>query len=88
MLANMAAAVGTCLCLLFVILAAAPADSWQMFQEVLELMDVRLVEIEDRWESGRLQTCGFESQEVLHLVRALFEDTEARRRVLHVVAST
>ena len=57
-------------------------------QELLELMDVRLVEIEDRWESGRLQTCGFEGQEVLHLVKALFEDTEGRRRVLHVVAST
>lgn len=51
-------------------------------------MDVRLVEIEDRWESGRLQTCGFESQEVLHLVKALFEDTEMRRHVLHAVAST
>lgn len=57
-------------------------------QELLELMDVRLVEFEDRWESGRLQTCGFESQEVIHLVKALFEDTEMRRRVLHIVAST
>ncbi len=51
-------------------------------------MDVRLVEIQDRWQSGRLQTCGFEGQEVVHLVRALFEDTEGRRRVLHIVAST
>lgn len=57
-------------------------------QELLELMDVRLVEIEDRWESGRLQTCGFESQEVIHVVKALFEDTDMRRHVLHVVAST
>ena len=57
-------------------------------QELLELMDVRLVEFEDRWESGRLQTCGFDSQEVLHLVKALFEDTDMRRQVLHVVAST
>ncbi|KAL3153383.1 hypothetical protein ABBQ38_011722 [Trebouxia sp. C0009 RCD-2024] len=65
---------------------AAPAIV--KLQELLELMDVRLVEIEDRWESGRLQTCGFESQEVIHLVKALFEDTEMRRRVLHIVAST
>ncbi len=57
-------------------------------QELLELMDVRLVEIQDRWQSGRLQTYGFEGQEVVHLVRALFEDTEGRRRVLHIVAST
>lgn len=65
---------------------AAPAIV--KLQELLELMDVRLVEFEDRWESGRLQTCGFESQEVIHLVKALFEDTEMRRRVLHIVAST
>ena len=49
---------------------------------------MRLVEIQDRWESARLQMCGFESQEVLHLVKALFEDTDGRRRVLHIVAST
>ncbi|DBA76382.1 TPA: hypothetical protein ACH3X1_010090 [Trebouxia sp. C0004] len=65
---------------------AAPAIV--KLQELLELMDVRLVEIQDRWQSGRLQTCGFEGQEVVHLVRALFEDTEGRRRVLHIVAST
>ena len=60
--------------------------SW--VQELLELMDVRLVEIDDRWESGRLQACGFSSQEVIHVVKALFEDTDMRRRVLHNVAST
>ncbi|KAL0042877.1 hypothetical protein WJX79_002164, partial [Trebouxia sp. C0005] len=65
---------------------AAPAIV--KLQELLELMDVRLVEIQDRWQSGRLQTCGFQGQEVVHLVRALFEDTEGRRRVLHIVAST
>lgn len=51
-------------------------------------MNARLVDIEDRWGSGRLQACGFESHEVLHLIRALFEDTEMRRHVLHYVAST
>lgn len=65
---------------------AAPAIV--KLQELLELMDVRLVEIDDRWESGRLQACGFSNQEVIHVVRALFEDTDMRRRVLHNVAST
>lgn len=57
-------------------------------QELLDLMNARLVDIEDRWGSGRLQACKFESGEVLHLIRALFEDTEMRRHVLHYVAST
>ena len=66
----------------------AQSKSVVCLQELLELMDVRLVEIDDRWKSGKLQACGFSSQEVIHVVRALFEDTDMRRQVLHTVAST
>lgn len=51
-------------------------------QEVLELVEIRLTEIAARWEDGRLSALGLAPQEVAHLVRALFEDTPARRALL------
>ncbi|RMZ55217.1 hypothetical protein APUTEX25_005495, partial [Auxenochlorella protothecoides] len=50
--------------------------------EVLELVEIRLTEIAARWEDGRLSALGLAPQEVAHLVRALFEDTPARRALL------
>lgn len=57
-------------------------------QELLELMNARLVDFEDRWGSGRLQACNFDGTEVVHLIHALFEDTDMRRQVLHYVSTT
>uniref|UniRef100_A0A1D1ZQQ3 ZW10 C-terminal helical domain-containing protein n=1 Tax=Auxenochlorella protothecoides TaxID=3075 RepID=A0A1D1ZQQ3_AUXPR len=51
-------------------------------KEVLELVEIRLTEIAARWEDGRLSALGLAPQEVAHLVRALFEDTPARRALL------
>lgn len=51
-------------------------------QEVLDLMEIRLQEISDRWDDGRLSAMGLSAPEVASLVRALFEDTTARRALL------
>lgn len=52
-------------------------------QELLELLDIRLVEIRRRWGEGRLPALGFSSREVAHVVRALFDHSDLRRDFLH-----
>ena len=44
-------------------------------------MEARLASFRERWGSGDLQARGFTRAEVLHLVEALFEDTDVRRDV-------
>ncbi|KDD73069.1 hypothetical protein H632_c2569p1 [Helicosporidium sp. ATCC 50920] len=61
------------------------APSLSKLKELLELLDIRLVVIRERWEEGRLAALGFAPQEVAHLVRALFEDTEMREDFLHLL---
>ncbi|PRW33925.1 centromere kinetochore zw10-like protein [Chlorella sorokiniana] len=51
-------------------------------RELCELLDIRMVEIRQRWQEGRLQAIGFSADEVAHLVLALFEDTDLRRDFL------
>ncbi|KAI7835683.1 hypothetical protein COHA_010422 [Chlorella ohadii] len=51
-------------------------------RELCELLDIRMVEIRQRWQEGRLQAIGFSADEVSHLVLALFEDTDLRRDFL------
>jgi hypothetical protein len=49
------------------------------------MMGARLVEIRGWWESGRLVDVGLTGQEVIRLVKALFEDTEHRREVIKII---
>ncbi|KAL4418799.1 hypothetical protein ABPG77_010208 [Micractinium sp. CCAP 211/92] len=56
-------------------------------RELCELLDIRLVEIRQRWQDGRLQAIGFSAEEVAHLVCALFEDTDLRRDFLALLES-
>jgi centromere/kinetochore protein ZW10 len=56
-------------------------------QVVLEVLDAKLVSIQNRWRSGGLQRCGLASREVAHLVHALFEDTDLKREVLRDLLS-
>lgn len=51
-------------------------------QELLELLDIRLVEIRRRWGEGRLSALGFSAAEVSHLVRGLFDHSDLRRDFL------
>jgi hypothetical protein len=51
-------------------------------QEVLDLMTARLAVFRERWESGRLPALGFTRRQAIHLVEALFEDTDLRRSTL------
>lgn len=62
------------------LVAATP--SVVRLRQVCELMDVRLVEIRRRWDSGTLAAAGLSAGDVAHLVRALFEDTPPRRDLL------
>ncbi|KAL4425306.1 hypothetical protein ABPG75_009322 [Micractinium tetrahymenae] len=56
-------------------------------RELCELLDIRLVEIRQRWQDGRLQAIGFSAEEVGHLVCALFEETDLRRDFLVLLES-
>lgn len=49
-------------------------------------MEIRLSEIAERWEDGRLSALGLKAGEVACLVRALFEDTAPRRSLLTALA--
>ena len=55
-------------------------------QEILNIMEIRLSEIAERWEDGRLSALGLKAGEVASLVRALFEDTAPRRSLLTALA--
>ena len=46
------------------------------------MLDAKLADIADAWTSGRLPALGFDADEVAGFVRAVFEDTENRRRAL------
>ena len=59
---------------------ATPAV-WKL-RELSELLDIRMVQIRQRWQEGRLPALGFSAEEVAHLVLALFEDTDLRRDFL------
>lgn len=48
----------------------------------MEILSARLVEIRSSWLSGDLQSHGLSVAEVLHLVLALFEDTDLRQEVV------
>ena len=50
--------------------------------ELAPLLDAKLADIADAWTSGRLRALGFDADEVAGFVRAVFEDTENRRRAL------
>lgn len=56
-------------------------------QAILSLLRYSLAEIADAWGRGVLQEEGLGGREVQRLVQALFEASDARQRVLTLVAS-
>ena len=62
--------------------AAIPGCEWLKGAELASLLDAKLTDIADAWTSGRLPALGFDADEVAGFVRAVFEDTENRRRAL------
>ena len=50
-------------------------------------MDIRMAEIRQRWQEGRLAALGFSASQVAHLVVALFEDTAVRQKLLAFLAA-
>eukprot|EP00798_Chlamydomonas_sp_ICE-L_P028249 gene28249-31353_t len=52
---------------------------------LLTLLDARLKEIAGWWEAGSLQAAGLGVDEVVHLLRALFEDSQHRRAAISKV---
>jgi len=57
----------------------------QKLKVLCEIMGGRLVEIRGWWESGRLSGVGLTGQEVIRMIKALFEDTEHRREVIKMI---
>ncbi len=47
-------------------------------QEVVEIMNLRLLAIKEKWQSGRLGQLGLTATEVKGLVYALFERSSTR----------
>ena len=54
-------------------------------QEVCHLLDIPSREIAMRWRSGRLAAVGLTKQQVVDMVRALFEDNEFSRASLQAI---
>ncbi|EIE23685.1 hypothetical protein COCSUDRAFT_63210 [Coccomyxa subellipsoidea C-169] len=71
--------------LLAAIEAGAPALA--KLREVLFVMGARLLEIDQRWKDGGLERAGLTADEVVHLIEALFEDTDLRSEVLQHIRS-
>jgi len=57
----------------------------QKLKVLCEIMRGRLVEIRGWWESGRLSGVGLTGQEVIRMIKALFEDTEHRTEVIKTI---
>ena len=58
---------------------------WIRLREIAELLDIPSREIAERWQTGRLTRAGFTKDQVINLIKALFEDTAHRREVLHSI---
>ncbi|KAK9805040.1 hypothetical protein WJX73_005717 [Symbiochloris irregularis] len=62
--------------------AEAHAPQLLRLKELHFMLTARLIEIRDWSRAGRLRASGLAPHESAHMVRALFEDTENRRRTL------
>eukprot|EP00891_Asterochloris_glomerata_P009601 jgi/Astpho2/9601/fgenesh1_pg.00146_%23_40_t len=56
----------------------AQATAFHKLQEVVEIMNLRLLAIKEKWQSGRLGQLGLTATEVKGLVYALFERSSTR----------
>lgn len=56
---------------------------WQKFQELKNVLKGNLESIESQWANGKgLLATVFEKQEIKHLIRALFQNTDRRAELL------
>lgn len=61
-------------------------ESWIKMKELKFILNARLIEIGDRWASGKGPLAEeFTSEEMDHLVRALFQNTDMRSAVLATI---
>jgi len=54
-------------------------------KELCQMLCIPSREIAMRWKSGHLEQVGFNKEEVLHLVHAIFEDTKFRQESLQMI---
>ena len=61
-------------------------ESWIKMKEFKFVLNARLIEIGDRWASGKGPLAEeFTSEELDHLIRALFQNTDMRSAVLATI---
>lgn len=63
---------------------AAYVANWDKLNSLQFILDASLVEITESWKSGPLAK-SFKPEEVKHLVRALFQNTDRRANALSVI---
>jgi centromere/kinetochore protein ZW10 len=61
--------------------------SWRKLARLTDLLDMSLRPITQSWESGDLTSCGFSSDEVQKLIKAIFSDTPLRTECLARISS-
>ena len=66
----------------------AAAQEVEKLREICEMLEVPSREIAQRWRSGRLAGVGLSKEQVVGMVRALFEDNEYSRASLNTIMQT
>lgn len=61
--------------------------SWRKLARLTDLLDMSLRPITQSWESGDLTSCGFSSEEVQKLIKAIFSETPLRTECLAQISS-
>ena len=77
---------------LLICMCIIEAEDFKVFQRIslqaiLEIMSARLGAIRSMWEEEKLKRKGLTASEVVHLIRALFEETDLRDAVIADVES-
>ena len=67
--------------------SSAPANItlWQRMGDLQFILDASLVEIGESWKGGKLPQ-SFKPDEIKHLIRALFQNTDRRANALSIIA--
>jgi centromere/kinetochore protein ZW10 len=63
---------------------AGNVSNWQKMIDLQFVLDTSLVAITEQWKSGKLPQ-SFKAEEIKHLIRALFQNTDRRANALSAI---
>lgn len=61
---------------------------WRKLLRLTDLLDMSLRPITQSWENGDLPSSGFSADEVQHLIKAIFSETDLRSECLKVIVDS